>query len=1198
MKSSGIAVIGVAARMPGCENYTELEQALKRADKHTNTNITGQRQEDIEQIFPSFKAAPMSYLERVDLFDNDFFGISKGEANRMRPEQRLMLEETVNCIHDAGYSLNELRGTSTGIFTSKVDSQFKLLFNQLSKSSMAELSQSMDATRVAYTLDLRGPSIIIDTTCSSSLVALHTACQNIKDGTCDQALVGGVSLWVIPEASVDSSPILSKKRDCSAFDDSADGTLFGEGALMVLLKSEEQALKDGDHIHAVIQATHVNHGGAQIANITAPSPESQSTTIGKTWEKAGVHPKQVGYLETHGTGTVLGDPIEVKGILSAIKKSGETENVSISLGALKSQFGHLDGASGLAGLIKLILLGKCKTIPKLVNFDRLNSNIPSSSVLNFPKEQQTWPEEKPFGGVSSFGVSGTNAHALIRTVSDQRQYSTREKPLYVIVVKAKSELLLEKQMKNLETALAKVSEEALLDFCITFNHLKLQGEQQRVITGYSKEELLTALNRTAKDTEFGAIDCFIGNNSDINVDAFQNLLQYSEELGNKYTAILSGFSATGGEAERFARLASFLEWLTALGVKFERFIVNGFGELVSEYVQGNMDLSAVEQKVNNTFEALSKDKFTNFVNTYKNASKQIFHLGNSGEILDIVLSELGSENATLCRTNFLELIKNVLQSCAWNHANLLYGKPKNRIPINVNFFDRKRCWPKMESPVVAPKEVDASGHAPEAEAVEVNEASVSEFIKATWCYILDIEEIKDTDDFFDLGGTSLMGLDVVDALQLKFNVSLAYEDVFDFPVLNALTEKVVSEFNAKNEEKKEVPTQTNFSEEKRKNEYEKLRNETKGKSFKTISLNTVLLTGSTGYLGVYLLNQLLEGSNAEIYCVVRAESEQAGWAKLSEHYHHYFNNELPKDRVKIVIADLFKDELPKISNLDAIYHSAALVNHYGKYDVSYEANTAVTRKLVDWALDNKARNFFHMSTSAVAGASINGTDEYAYFEMDGNIGQEFNGNIYPETKFLAEEYIRSVSGINYKLFRIANISGNSKTGTFQSNSGENSSLMFLKDLVKINAYPESLLAGSTNLNPVDCVAKAVVTLSKLDDLPVNHFHINDQEVITFQEVIHAIKRQGVQMREISDANFNELLSEKFENSSRTLPMIGILKNRRKHSHALIHFETQLTNQILNQQGWQWDYDKQFFLDQFIQKYIGHETVSVQAESTH
>lgn len=1193
MKPSGIAVIGIAARMPGCDNYKAFASALKEAQKHTDRQISGQRQEDIEHVFPGFEAAPMSYLDRVDLFDNNFFGISKGEANRMRPEQRLILEETVKCIHDAGYSLDELRGSSTGIFTSKVDSQFKLLFNQLRKSSMAELGQSMDATRVAYTLDLRGPSVIIDTTCSSSLVALHTACQNIKDGTCEYALVGGVSLWVIPENSVASSPILSQKRDCTAFDDSADGTLFGEGSVVVMLKSEEQAIRDGDHIHAVIEATHINHGGAQIANITAPSPNSQCDTISATWKKAGVHPKDIAFIETHGTGTILGDPIEIKGILSAIDKYGQTnENVKISLGALKSQFGHLDGTSGLAGLIKLILLGQNRSIPPLVSFKNLNKSIVQSPQLQFPTETITWPEEKPFGGVSSFGVSGTNAHALLRVEKFKQSNLQSKNALNVLLLNADSTSAIHDLRSKVINELKDISDEELIDFCATFNNLQQVRSEQFVATGRSKKELLDALQRNKESDVLNNIDGFIGNDSAFDSQTFTELLKYSSVLKEFYTNTLECFDVLNPKVERFSQLASFLQWFETIGLKINRFIVSGFGELVSEFVQGKLSISEVQRQMTEDFRPLSKENFTGFLEKYQSDTNQIFHLGSSGEMLDIILSVNGQKDLALYTNSTLDLISNLLQSVELKRANAFYGKPKNRVPITIDFFDRQRCWPKIDPPA----KVEELKTLEKEEKPIGNASDVTKFIKSVWISILEEEDIKETEDFFDLGGTSLMGLDVLDELKLKFDVTLAYEDVFDFPTIEKLSERVLFLLNENKIEKEEEVQESGVSEDTRNQLYEDLLVSTQGKVYDEIDLDIVLLTGATGYLGIYLLEELLKTTSAQIYCVVRAESEEKGWRKLTNHYEYYLNKEIPKERLIIVTKDLLTEELPAISGLDAVYHSAALVSHYGKYEWSYATNTQLTKKIVDWAVDNQVKFFFQMSTSAVAGAAFKGADEYRYFETDGNIGQEFNGNIYPETKFLAEEYLRSVKGIRFKSFRIANISGNSKTGSFQKNVNENSSLLFLKDIVKVKAYPLSLLKGATNLNPVDFVARAVVKLSKMKDVPVDHFHINDNQVITFRQVIESIKRQGLTLSELSDQEFSEFMNKSIGSSSRNLPMIGILKNRRSHNHATVHFETRLTNQLLEQINCPWDYNKDAFLDQLIKKQMDNKFLNQEMQN--
>jgi len=1194
MNKNGIAIVGISAKMPGCDDYQAFQKAIFEGEVQTGRPITGQRQEDIEHVFGNFRAAPMSYLDRVDLFDYSFFGVSKGEAARMRPEQRFMLEQAVTCMLNAGKSLEEMRGSNTGIFATKGDSQFKLMFGGNSKSGMAEQSQSMDVTRIAYTLDLRGPALIVDTTCSSSLVALHLACQNILDETCDQALVGGCSLWVIPEESVASSPILSQKRACTAFDDSADGTLFGEGALMLLLKREDKAIEDGDFVHAVIDATHLNHGGARIANITAPSPEAQAETLIKTWKKAGIDPKDIAYIESHGTGTVLGDPIEIKGIYTAIEHLGSTDT-QIAIGAIKSQFGHLDGASGLAGLVKLVLAGNQRQIPPLVNFTQLNKNIEEAKTIQFPLHTTNWPTSKNYGAVSSFGVSGTNAHVVVR-FDETSNLPEEEQFDYCLVLNASSNTALNNIRKKLLTTLSSCSNGEAQALCKTVNRSLQSGTDQKVYVAATKESLVAQLSETIPDNisvKTSEVSCFISHNSDIDPAHFDRSRRIFPALNEVYQSILelTGDKASDSEVVRFTRITAYVQWLSTIGLDISKLIVSGIGELVSDFLNQRMEMDEILQKLVVLKPEFSSDKFKAYVNTLQgNKTHLSIHIGTTGE-MGTILQEALTDHNLIVASALEELTTQVLTKIAVRQSSGVYGKNYKTYPLVVDVFNRERCWPKTEprTSLVSQEEPVISDTQTTEQSVVTKEI-VSAAILEIWKEILGAETIALTDDFFEIGGTSLMGLDIQDELKAHFQVNLNYEDIFDHSTIEKLTDRVLSIITASDSPKQEVDQTSGKleSEEQRTEQYRQKLNQLNAFVPEFVTPNKVLLTGSTGYLGIHLLKIILDESEASVICPVRDADEAVALKRLESQFTYHFPEvTFPSERVVIIAADLLSDELPKISGIDAIYHSAALVSHYGKYELSESINLNMTVKLANWAIENGVKKFIQMSTSAVAGAALpDHRSIYHFYETDGNIGQQFNGNIYPETKFKAEEYLRSKSSeFELSICRIANISAHSHSGIFQQNVSENSSMLFLRDLIHLGSYPTSLLNGKTNINPVDKVAKAVFLISKLQNSPVTNYHINDHEVISFGEVVTEIKRAGIPLSEHSDDVFVDSLGSNPELNAQTLPMITILKNRRQAAHADVIFETELTRLILEKSAFNWKYDKAHFLHQLIIKQI-------------
>ena len=1202
MTDNRIAITGISVKMPGCDNYQELEAKLYQPQAYTNRPIEGQRLEDIRQLYPGFEAVPMAYLDRVDLFDPAFFGISRGEANRMRPEQRLIMEQAVQCILNAGKSPEQMRGSNTGIFLTKADSQFKLLFDGSSKSSMAEISQSMDAARTAYELDLRGPALVIDTTCSSSLVAIHTAIQNLQDGTCEQALVGACSIWVLPAGSEKSSPILSQTLACKAFDAEANGTMFGEGALMIMLKPLQQAEADGDPVHAVIKGTAINHGGARIANITSPSPEAQAEVITRAWQKAGIYADQLAYIESHGTGTVLGDPIEIKGIRQAMDQRPGEEAAKISIGAIKSQFGHLDGAAGLAGLIKLIIAGKKGSIPPLVNFSRLNPNTGDSTGLDFPTGTQDWPQGKTHAAISSFGVSGTNAHVVL-SLQQGEVNPKEETTAQLLVLQGATPALIQEQKDYLARAIQEGHSLAAL--CATVNQSLPAAAYREVIAASDSAQLLSRLQSAAAPVSSPEkqqeAHCFISPDAAIDNAQFQQLAAAFLPLQQKHTALQEHLAVASDLTgfDEFCRLCSYAHWLQDLGMGRFRFIVGGIGKLVAAYSNEKLSPQAFAERLKNLDKDFNKAKFEAFLSMLPADSLGI-HIGTRGNMLSSLQHHAGSKKM-ICGDDLLEQTAAFLPHLARLSPGAIYGAGFQAVPLLMPVFNRQRCWP-----AVAPQPVQEGASAPaqaKGETVQLQAAAlpatspeeITEEILRIWKEVLDIEEVLSPEaDFFELGGTSLMGLDVQDELTKKYQITLVYEDVFEYPTALALGQRVWEIINQAQEARQQegqgaiAPTDAVG----REKAYTDLQEEIAGSTAQLRNPGKVVLTGATGYLGIYLLHYLLHRTEATIYCVTRGKEGKTGKERLTENYKYHFGGKKPDySRIELIEADLNAESLPPLANVDTVYHAAALVHHFSKRDLSQEANVALTSKLIDWATDNRAVRFCHMSTSAVAGAGTAVVKDYAYYEYDGNIGQHFNGSVYPETKFIAEELLRKkATAIDLQIFRIANISGHSETGIFQQNVAENSIVLFLRDLAGFGIYPSFMAAKPANINPVDKVAQAVVKLSLIQDSPLTAYHINDPETITFGQIAEAMRKTGISLQEVHEDELKDKAGALLDSGNEAFPMLNILRNRRENKHGKIQFATAATSMILSKLGFEWAYDKQAFLQTFLRQQIDNKFI--------
>ncbi|MCX5230779.1 type I polyketide synthase [Streptomyces sp. NBC_00233] len=417
-----IAVVGVSCRLPGAATPEEFWRLLTEGRSAVGQVPAGRWQEE-----PTEEAARRgAFLDEVDRFDAGFFGVSPREARTMDPQQRLTLELCWEALEDAGIVPETLRGRPAGVFVGAIaDDYARLLHRQgmatIGAHSFTGLHRSLIANRVSYRLGLNGPSLTVDTGQSSSLVAVHLAAESLRRGESEIALVGGVHLNLLPESAVAAARFgaLSPTGRSHTFDDRADGFVRGEGGAMVVLKPLDRARADGDVVYCEIRGSAVNNDGGG-ASLTSPSTRAQTEVLRAAYRRAGVTPDHVGYVELHGTGTRVGDPVEA-GALGAALSAGRPAARPLLVGSVKTNIGHLEGAAGIAGLVKTVLSLARRRIPPSLNFTRAHPDIPLDELrLSVVQEPTPWPEGTgpAFAGVSSFGMGGTNCHVVLAAAPD------------------------------------------------------------------------------------------------------------------------------------------------------------------------------------------------------------------------------------------------------------------------------------------------------------------------------------------------------------------------------------------------------------------------------------------------------------------------------------------------------------------------------------------------------------------------------------------------------------------------------------------------------------------------------------------------------------------------------------------------------------------------------------------------------------
>ncbi len=433
--AEGIAIIGLAGRFPGAPDLAAFWQNI-RDGVESISRFSAEELDAPRELRETPGYVPArAIIGGVDLFDAEFFGFQPREAQYTDPQHRLLLETAWEALENAGCDPAQFPGL-IGVFAGCSQNTY-LLHNLASNPSfLAEYlaSQQMGAhpallgndkdflaTRLSYKLNLRGPSVAVQSACSTSLVAVCQAAQSLLTFQCDLALAGGVSVTFPQKRGYlyEEGSIVSRDGHCRPFDAAADGTIFGDGVGLVVLKRADEAQRDGDFIHAIIRGFAVNNDGSGKVSYMAPSVEGQYEAIATAQALAGVEPETIGYVEAHGTGTALGDPIEVAALTKAFR-SGTDRKQFCALGALKGNIGHLEAAAGVAGLIKAVLAVEHGEIPPTLHFDQPNPRIDfADSPFYVASKRTPWPpsETPRRAGVSSFGVGGTNAHVILEQAS-------------------------------------------------------------------------------------------------------------------------------------------------------------------------------------------------------------------------------------------------------------------------------------------------------------------------------------------------------------------------------------------------------------------------------------------------------------------------------------------------------------------------------------------------------------------------------------------------------------------------------------------------------------------------------------------------------------------------------------------------------------------------------------------------------------
>ncbi len=773
-----IAIIGMSCRFPGANSLEEFWDLL-RSGTDAITAIPESRNQLRSQHSPNWGG----FISDVDQFDNEAFGIPASEAERMDPQQRILLETAWHAIEDSGYSPSQLNGTRTGVFVGISSGDYSLLGikHQIQQSVFDATgnAHSIASNRISYLMNFSGPSVSMDTACSSSLVAIHQACLALKNYEADLALAGGVNVMLASELSIafTQAQMLSPDGRCKTFSDQANGYVRGEGVGVVVLKRLEDAKRDGDRIWGIILGTAVNQDG-KSSGLTAPNGPAQEAVITQALAAAKVSPKDIGYIEAHGTGTPLGDPIEYNALARVFASS---PNVT-KLGSVKSNIGHLEAAAGVAGLIKSVLALSNNWIPKSLNCENLNPKLNASTRLEVASRGCEWSGSARKAGISSFGFGGTNAHVIIEEGIPQSSPTTLSTDPIFISASGTTPESARKFLKDLKTRVAETDDKALSALGNATVHSRSDLPYRIIVYGSNKAEIVSRINAAinqnsglgwteGRPAQTQAKFAFIFSDQ-----SFQSFA-VAGQLYKKYKSFQTAADDCCEEFDRF-----FPESLLPLLCGQKPFEPREPVASALRFTYSYALLKLLEKDFALQPDRIVGSDLTDFKRAIQSA---IENKTVSAEKLD--------RDGLRINSSDIKSVEDVYQKLSELHVKGLHDARRWRLRTSgtglpKTVLEKKKFWALPESGFAAkPVEVKTAN-------VGLSEAEILLELRQAVGRLLNIpaNDLNPNQPLLDLGADSLLILDAVQSIKEKYGVTIAISDIFqEITTLSAMARFIV-----------------------------------------------------------------------------------------------------------------------------------------------------------------------------------------------------------------------------------------------------------------------------------------------------------------------------------------------------------------------------------------------------------------------
>lgn len=803
LMTTDIAIIGMAGRFPDARTIDELYQNLK-AGTDSLRPISTERLTSTT-LDPDGTYCVRGYMDEIDRFDHALFGIVMGEAQTMDPHQRQLLEVTYEAIENAGYNIDDLNGSDTGVYIAETQLRYHEHADTFVPTLLTGNISEFVASRISRSFNLLGGACIFDTSCSSSLVALHHACNELILGNCEQAIVGAANLELFPVKNEHDFEVGSPDGKSRAFSAQANGMSAGEVVGCLFLKRLDRALADQDTIHAVIKSTAVNNNAARSASMTAPDSAAQAAVIRKAWQKAGVSPDDIGFIEAHGSGTQLGDSIEIGG-LNLVFSAYPATAQKCPISSIKANVGHARMAAGMAGLMKAILALKHQALFPAVNFDEPGKLIDFEKAAVFVNDTfRPWEtaDGKPrVAAVSSMGLSGTNGHAVLQEAPPRpANYVPTGLTTYLITLSSKTSAGLTRNLAAFAQRLDHYTNADLANISFTLavgrKHYPYRVALRVNDLQDLKRQLTGVRVPTAPPTSKKVVLILSENGklADNTIDAFNRYPAFRQPYESCLT--LAAESSPSVSLQNFAFQYAFAQMLSTFGITKDAMLGVGLGKVVVDVLNGRLTLVQGLAQVRQQPTSLPDDlgeRVNKLVSQQTGPVLFLAALPCCPIITRLQIHPLVGQAFETLRpnTDLIDpaslLLGYFYQSgVAITWKSVFDGRAGGRMSLPTYQFEKTRCWLRESHRLNTATETNAEPTKALAQLTDANATATEKSIATVWADVLPaVDSLNRADNFFKSGGNSLLATKVINRLNQQFGIRLDFEDIFDFPELGQL----------------------------------------------------------------------------------------------------------------------------------------------------------------------------------------------------------------------------------------------------------------------------------------------------------------------------------------------------------------------------------------------------------------------------